>query len=170
MQATINGCLKKNLGITNCPSPLYYNLILYFSGCIELLGHYNLKHGIYLSASGRPSKKPRTSGPFALATSLSTLVNLLSEVELKAELRQLEEAHAAVKSKDYFCSTSTGTMIELWGNQFSRNTFLGDLIAVLPKSSITAATLQFQIVQNAMEVLVPMSTEIRKIDVIRRAF
>ena len=32
-----------------------------------------------------------------------------------------------------------GAMVELWGNQFDRSTLLGDLLAVLPASSMHAA-------------------------------
>ena len=64
----------------------------------------------------------------------------------------------------------TGAMVELWGNQFDRSTLLGDLLAVLPASSMHAAYLQFQMLQNAVEILVPMDLAMQKIDVIKRAF
>jgi len=160
-------------------------LIQYYlitSGCIELLSEYNSRNQIFgneIDNHHHPllkrdkcttKSKPRTSGPVALAENLSSLIKLLSLSALQAELKGVEDAYASPKSKEYYPSMTTSAMVDLWSKQLDQSTLLGDVLAVLPKASIQAAHLQFQMLQNAVEILATMDVEMQKIDVIKHAF
>ena len=125
---------------------------------------------VSLPPKGKHAIKPMKSGPVTLAANLSSLTELFSLSTLQAEVRSIESKLTLTKPKEYYRSTGTGTMVELWGNQFDQSTLLGDLLAVLPPSSMHAAYLQFQMLQNAVEILVPMDIALQKMDVITRAF
>jgi len=61
-------------------------------------------------------------------------------------------------------------MVQQWASQQHRNSFLNSLLALLPKDSMQAHAIQFQLVQNVTEVLPKMETSIQKMNIIKRSF
>jgi hypothetical protein len=61
-------------------------------------------------------------------------------------------------------------MVKLWAKQQYQNSFLNRMLALLPKDSMLAPALQFQLVQNVTEVIPEMETGIQKIQIIKRSF
>ena len=143
------------------------------SGCLEILAEYNTKHGIYLNDVVNPKKKPRLaiiSGAVTLAHSLTSLSNLLSPITLNKEVADLEQTYAAVRPKEFYRSDSTGAMVQLWANKQYRNSFLNSILALLPKNSMLAPAIQFQLLQNVTEVMPEMESNVQKVQVIKRSF
>lgn len=82
----------------------------------------------------------------------------------------MEQMYAAVRSRDFYRSDSTGTMVQLWANKQYRNSFLNGILALLPKNSMLAPAIQFQLLQNVTEVMPEMECHVQKIQVIKRSF
>jgi hypothetical protein len=149
------------------PNPICY------SGCIEILAKYNEKHGIYPNDVVSPKKKPRhaiVSGAVTLAHNLTNLSNLLSPIALNKEVTDLEQTYAASRPKDFYKSDNTGSMIQRWAGQQHRNSFLNRILALLPKDSMSAHAIQFQLVQNMTEVIPEMEASVQKMNIIKRSF
>ena len=142
-------------------------------GCIEMLAKYNEKHGIHPKDVVNPRKKPRVaivSGAVTLAHNLTNLSNLLSPIALNKEVVDLEETYAALRPKDFYRSDNTGSMVRLWADQQYRNSFLNGILALLPKDSMLAPAIQFQLVQNVTEVIPETESSVQKIGIIKRSF
>ena len=120
-----------------------------------------------------PKKKPRqtiVSGAVTLAHNLNNLSNLLSPTALNKEVVDLEQTYTALRPKDFYKSDNTGSMIQRWADQQFRNSFLDRLLALLPKDSMPAHAIQFQLVQNMTEVIPEMEASIQKMNIIKRSF
>lgn len=120
-------------------------------------------------------KRPRvelSAGAVTLAANLSTLKNLLSKSNLNFELNELELACSSESStpKNYHKKTNTAEMIELWGDHLYRNSFINRMLVLLPASSMKSSGLQFQLLQNSVEVLTPMAINLEKLNIIRSSF
>ena len=149
-----------------------YNPVCY-SGCIEILAKYNEEHGIHPNDVVSPKKKPRqaiVSGAVTLAHNLTNLINLLSPIALNKEVTDLEQTYAALRPKDFYKSDNTGSMIQRWAGQQHRNSFLNRILALLPKDSMQAHAIQFQLVQNMTDVIPEMEASIQKMNIIKRSF
>ena len=105
-----------------------------------------------------------------LAQNLTNLSNLLSPFLLNKEVGDLEQAYTAPRPKDFYKSDNTGSMIQLWAGQQHRNSFLNRILALLPKDSMLAHAIQFQLVQNVTEVIPEMETSVQKMNIIKRSF
>ena len=61
-------------------------------------------------------------------------------------------------------------MVQLWADQQYRNSFLNGILALLPKDSMLAPAVQFQLVQNVTEVIPETESNVQKIAIIKRSF
>jgi hypothetical protein len=89
---------------------------------------------------------------------------------LKKEVADLEQTYSALRPKDFYRSDNTGSMVQLWASQQYRNSFLSGILALLPKDSMLAPAIQFQLVQNVAEVIPEMETGVQKMKIIKRSF
>jgi hypothetical protein len=105
-----------------------------------------------------------------LAHNLTNLSNLLSPIALNKEVVDLEQTYAASKPKDFYKSDNTGSMVQRWAGQQYRNSFLNRILALLPKDSMLAHAIQFQLVQNMTEVIPEMEASVQKMNIIKRSF
>ena len=110
------------------------------------------------------------TGAVTLAHNLTNLSNLLSPIALNKEVGDLEQTYTALRPKDFFKSDNTGSMIQQWAGQQHRNSFLNRILALLPKDSMLAHAIQFQLVQNVTEVIPEMETSVQKMNIIKRSF
>jgi hypothetical protein len=145
----------------------------FLSGCIEILAAYNAKNGIYPNNIVGPKKKPRVaivSGAVTLGDNLTNLSSLLSPDNLKREVHNLNQNYSAAKSKDFYQSENTGSLVELWADQQYRNSFLNGMLALLPKDSMLVPAIQFQLLQNVTNVIPRMQISVQKMEIITRSF
>jgi hypothetical protein len=105
-----------------------------------------------------------------LADNLTNLSNLLSPIALNKEVAELKQKYSAIRPKDYYRSDNTGSLVRLWADQQYRNSFLNRMLALLPKDSMLAPAIQFQLVQNVTEVIPEMETSVLKLQIITRSF
>ena len=105
-----------------------------------------------------------------LAHNLSSLTNLLSPILLKKEVADLEQSYAAVRPKDFYRPNNTGSMVQQWASQQYRNSFLNGILALLPKNSMLAPAIHFQLIQNVTDVAPVMESNVQKIQIIKRSF
>ena len=110
------------------------------------------------------------TGAVTLAHNLTNPSNLLSPIALNKEVGDLEQTYTALRPKDFFKSDNTGSMIQQWAGQQHRNSFLNRILALLPKDSMLAHAIQFQLVQNLTEVIPEMETSVQKMNIIKRTF
>ena len=110
------------------------------------------------------------SGAVTLAHNLSSLSNLLSPILLKKEVANLEQSYAAIRPKDFYRSNNTSSMVQQWASQQYRNSFLNGILALLPKDSMLAPAIHFQIIQNVTDVAPVMESNVQKIQIIKRSF
>ena len=110
------------------------------------------------------------SGAVTLAHNLSSLSNLLSPILLKKEVANLEQSYAAIRPKDFYRSNNTSSMVQQWASQQYRNSFLNGILALLPKDSMLALAIHFQIIQNVTDVAPVMESNVQKIQIIKRSF
>ena len=78
--------------------------------------------------------------------------------------------YAGSRPKDFYKPDNTSSMIELWAGQQYQNSFLNGILALLPKDSMQAHAIQFQLVQNVSDVVPKMETSVQKINIIKRSF
>ena len=107
------------------------------------------------------------SGAVTLAHNLSSLSNLLSSILLKKEVANLEQSYAAIRPKDFYRSNNTSSMVQQWASQQYRNSFLNGILALLPKDSMLALAIHFQIIQNVTDVAPVMESNVQKIQIIK---
>lgn len=82
----------------------------------------------------------------------------------------MEQTYAAVRPKEFYRSDNTGAMVQLWANKQYRSSFLNGILALLPRNSMLAPAIQFQLLQNVTEVMPEMESNVQKIQVIKRSF
>ena len=110
------------------------------------------------------------SGAVTLAHNLSSLSNLLSPKFLDREVADLEESYASIRPKDFYRPDNTGSMVQQWADQQYRNSFLNSMLALLPKDSMLAPAIHFQLIQNVTDVAPVMESSVQKIQIIKRSF
>ena len=76
----------------------------------------------------------------------------------------------AIRPKDFYKSDNTGVMVKLWVDQQHQNSFLNRIPALLPKDSMLAPVIQFQLIQNVTEVIPEMGSDVQKIKIIKCSF
>ena len=81
----------------------------------------------------------------------------------------LEQTYTASRPKDFYRSDNTVSVIQRWAGQQYRNSLNG-ILALLPKDSMLANTIQFQLVQNVTQVFPEMKASVQKINIIKRLF
>ena len=129
--------------------------------------------GFILAMLSAPEKKPRqaiVSGTVTLAHNLTNLSNLLSPITINKEVVDLEKTYAGSRPKDFYKPDNTSSMIELWAGQQYWNSFLNGILALLPKDSMQAHAIQFQLVKNVNEVIPKMEASVQKINIIKCSF
>ena len=61
-------------------------------------------------------------------------------------------------------------MIQHWAGQQYQNSFLNDILTLLPKYLMLAHAIQFQLVQNVTEVFSEMEASMQKMNIIKYSF
>ena len=61
-------------------------------------------------------------------------------------------------------------MVQQWADQQYRNSFLNSMLALLPKDSMLAPAIHFQLIQNVTDVAPVMESSVQKIQIIKRSF